>query len=302
MVVTTQPAIVIEAVADMVLQVKAGKVNPRDGKVGEFPWLNPPSPEQSLLALFELTSTSPALITPPTSNPSVASWLITPFGQLAAVFPGSSRWFGTIKASDDLGVGLEIVAIAACLETTEGIKPNDNGQWELAADEDKSGEEELKMWCRHHFLNHHGLEKAYELYESLKASVEHLAKVRLTSGRNIRDPNAYEQTIIKALCRGQFLNIAMRDKSEDTYRTVNFDVVALLERHSCLIGLDAKWIVYDKVFRSVGMPFFYTCSMVEPEMFIDLDYFKEENLFKKAKQDAPEQTLIAKALAQARRK
>ncbi|KAI3321659.1 P-loop containing nucleoside triphosphate hydrolase protein [Xylariaceae sp. AK1471] len=324
------PAILREPVHDVYLKIKAAAMRDNDpaaGRISQFDWLDPPSPEQHMAALQELTAL--AYITPPSSKSGCVASIITPEGMVAARFPGPCKWYKAIKEGQDLGCAKDIAAIAACL----GVKDNvliAPRLWKQAAAEvhqyfgamnsdhiqllnvfyafvqhktrDGLNEKELKGWCHHHFLNFNSLDQALRLYSDYRSFLEGKTgwNKALTTFTNVRDVNACEQTIRKALARGLYKDIAMATKGEDNFKTVNVNCIGLLGPESNLVGCSGKWIVYDKFTKSAGKPYFVVCTLVEPEWLMDLPYFQQANLAKKRGTDELLQPDVAQALRLAR--
>jgi len=122
-----------------------------------------------------------------------------------------------------------------------------------------------RKWCHEHFLSLRALQSADNVRQQLKRIMEK-SEVELIS-TPFEDKNYYTN-IRRALLAGFFMQVAKKEGSGKTYKTVKDDQSVLLHP-STVLKHDSEWVVYNE-FVLTTKNYIRTVTSVKPEWLLDI--------------------------------
>jgi pre-mRNA-splicing factor ATP-dependent RNA helicase DHX15/PRP43 len=120
-----------------------------------------------------------------------------------------------------------------------------------------------RKWCHEHFVSLRALQSADSVRQQLKRIMEQ-SELSLIS-TSFEDKNYYIN-IRRALVAGFFMQVAKREGTGKTYRTVKDDQAVLLHP-STVMGVDSEWVVYNE-FVLTTKNYIRTVTSVKPEWLL----------------------------------
>ncbi|KAJ9049122.1 hypothetical protein DSO57_1027908 [Entomophthora muscae] len=293
----TVPEIQRSSLLSTVLTMKA--IGIRD--VVGFDFLDPPQPNHLRTALTKLRQLG------------AVDESITPLGQQMARLPLSPYLSCALIHSADLSLSCSrpLLAIAAMLSVEDVIlQPrSDNSQARQQAIfsrmfADRSGDhltlynifvlgrkaDVSRGWCQDHFINHRRLRHADAIHSQLEAIMSKLKLPLLsppTADKRHEKPSfrLERAPILRALCKGYFLNLARRHPQgkayyhygattrgeERTFFALNLHPTSILNPryHLGLLDTDADWVIYSQILYTAQCQLRHVSS-VDPNWAIPL--------------------------------
>jgi len=122
-----------------------------------------------------------------------------------------------------------------------------------------------KRWCHEHFLSLRALQSADNVRSQLKRIMEK-SEIDLVS-TDFND-KMYYTNIRRALVAGFFMQVAKKEASGKTYKTVKDDQSVLLHP-STVLGQDSEWVLYNE-FVLTTKNYVRTVTAVRPEWLLDI--------------------------------
>jgi len=122
-----------------------------------------------------------------------------------------------------------------------------------------------RKWCHEHFLSLRALQSADDVRMQLKRIME---KSELDLMSTPFEDKNYYTNIRRALVAGFFMQVAKKDPSGKTYKTVKDDQSVLLHP-STVLGVDSEWVVYNE-FVLTTKNYVRTVTSVKPEWLLDI--------------------------------
>jgi len=245
----TYPEILRSNLANTVLELK--KLGIHD--LVHFDLMDPPAPETLMRALEELNYLA---CLDDDGN-------LTHLGQMASEFPLDPALAVMLISSPEFFCSNEILSLTALLSVPQiFVRP---ASARKRADEMKAlfahpDGDHLTMlnayhafkgpeaqadphgWCRTHFLSLRALQSADNVRSQLKRIMEkHELELLSTSFED----KEYYVNIRRALVSGFFMQVAKREGTGKTYKTVKDDQSVLLHP-STVLGTDSEWVVYNE--------------------------------------------------------
>jgi pre-mRNA-splicing factor ATP-dependent RNA helicase DHX15/PRP43 len=120
-----------------------------------------------------------------------------------------------------------------------------------------------KRWCHEHFLSLRALQSADNVRQQLKRIMEKSELDLVSTDFNDKD---YYTNIRRALVAGFFMQVAKKEPSGKTYKTVKDDQNVLLHP-STVLGVDSEWVVYNE-FVLTTKNYVRTVTSVRPEWLL----------------------------------
>jgi pre-mRNA-splicing factor ATP-dependent RNA helicase DHX15/PRP43 len=122
---------------------------------------------------------------------------------------------------------------------------------------------DLRKWCHDHFVSLRALQSADNVREQLKRIMER-SELELLS-TPFQDKNYYTN-IRRALVSGFFMQVAKKEGSSKTYRTVKDDQPVILHP-STVLSVDSEWVMYNE-FVLTNKNYIRTVTSVKPEWLL----------------------------------
>ncbi|KAM0416372.1 hypothetical protein ACHAPD_005293 [Fusarium lateritium] len=245
------PGIKTSPVTTEVLRLMSMDIN-----VVDFDFITLPPMENFLRALYELKAMD--LITD--------HGVINGRGRNAAKFPMDPQWWNAISEGQNLGCGVDIIAITAIASTQNSmfLRP-----WNVRTAADAS---RARFACPD--SDHVAQLNALHGYVRTKHTAKDMDLDQWCSDAFI-DRKVMEEAL---QIRQQLINIA--EEIFDQLLTSGTGDDDLLAIESCLVGQKYKLVVFNAI-THVGKTFLETSSAVEAEWLVDLPFFKDDQLSRK---------------------
>jgi len=119
-----------------------------------------------------------------------------------------------------------------------------------------------KQWCYDHFLNYRALQQADNVRLQLKRIME---REELELMSTPFEDKKYYENIRRALVSGFFMQVAKKDSSSKSYKTV--DNQSVLLHPSTVLGQDSEWVLYNE-FVLTSKNYIRTVTSVKPEWLL----------------------------------
>jgi pre-mRNA-splicing factor ATP-dependent RNA helicase DHX15/PRP43 len=266
----TYPEILRSNLANTVLELK--KLGVED--LVHFDFMDPPAPETMMRALEELNYLA-------CLNDEGD---LTPLGKLASEFPLDPALAVMLISSPEFYCSNEILSLTALLSVPQiFVRP---ATARKRADEMKAlfahsdgdhltmlnvyhafkGEQaqaDPRRWCHDHFISQRALQSADNVREQLKRIMEKLGLDLVSTPFQDKE---YYTNIRRALVSGFFMQVAKKEGSGKTYKTVKDDQAVLLHP-STVLGADFEWVVYNE-FVLTTKNYVRTVTAVKPEWLL----------------------------------
>lgn len=120
-----------------------------------------------------------------------------------------------------------------------------------------------RKWCHEHFLSLRALQSADNVRQQLKRIMEKSELELVSTDFNDKE---YYTNIRRALVAGFFMQVAKKEPSGKTYKTVKDDQTVLLHP-STVLGVDSEWVVYNE-FVLTTKNYVRTVTSVKPEWLL----------------------------------
>ncbi|RFU34540.1 hypothetical protein B7463_g1779, partial [Scytalidium lignicola] len=268
----TYPEILRSNLSNTVLELKKLGID----DLVHFDLMDPPAPETLMRALEELNYLACL----------DDDGELTELGKMASEFPLDPSLAVMLISSPEFYCSNEILSLTALLSVPQlFVRPASNRK---RADEMKSlfahpdgdhltmlnvyhafkgpeAQAEPAKWCRDHFLSYRALQSADNVRQQLKRIME-TKEIELVSTK-FEDKNYYIN-IRRALVAGFFMQVAKREGTGKTYKTVKDDQSVLLHP-STVLGVDSEWVVYNE-FVLTTKNYIRTVTSVKPEWLLDI--------------------------------
>ncbi|KAH8816342.1 P-loop containing nucleoside triphosphate hydrolase protein [Xylogone sp. PMI_703] len=268
----TYPEILRSNLSNTVLELKKLGID----DLVHFDLMDPPAPETLMRALEELNYLACL----------DDDGELTELGKLASEFPLDPALAVMLISSPEFFCSNEILSLTALLSVPQlFVRPANNRK---RADEMKAlfahpdgdhltmlnvyhafkgsdAQADPAKWCREHFLSYRALQSADNVRQQLKRIME-IKEIELMS-TPFSDKNYYVN-IRRALVAGFFMQVAKREGSGKTYKTVKDDQSVLLHP-STVLGVDSEWVVYNE-FVLTTKNYIRTVTSVKPEWLLDI--------------------------------
>ncbi|CAD6502698.1 BgTH12-05288 [Blumeria graminis f. sp. triticale] len=268
----THPEILRSNLSNTVLELK--KLGIVD--LVHFDFMDPPAPETLMRALEELNYLACL----------DDEGELTALGQLASEFPLDPALAVMLISSPEFYCSNEILSLTALLSVPQiFVRP---ASARKRADDMKAlfthpdgdhltmlnvyhafkGEEAQrnpKEWCHKHYLSLRALQSADSVREQLKRIMTK-SELELMS-TDFTDKN-YFNNIRRALVSGFFMQVAKKETSGKSYKTVKDDQSVLLHPSTGL-GVDSEWVLYNE-FVLTTKNYVRTVTSVRPEWLLDI--------------------------------
>ncbi|KUJ22945.1 P-loop containing nucleoside triphosphate hydrolase protein [Mollisia scopiformis] len=268
----TYPEILRSNLANTVLELKKLGID----DLVHFDLMDPPAPETLMRALEELNYLA---CLDDDGN-------LTTLGQLASEFPLDPALAVMLISSPEFYCSNEILSLTALLSVPQiFVRP---ASAKKRADEMKAlfahpdgdhltmlnvyhafkgavAQANPKQWCHEHFLSLRALQSADNVRQQLKRIMEKSEVELLSTPFEDKD---YYTNIRRALVAGFFMQVAKKDPSGKTYKTVKDDQSVLLHP-STVLGVDSDWVVYNE-FVLTTKNYVRTVTSVKPEWLLDI--------------------------------
>jgi pre-mRNA-splicing factor ATP-dependent RNA helicase DHX15/PRP43 len=266
----TYPEILRSNLANTVLELK--KLGIED--LVHFDLMDPPAPETLMRALEELNYLACL-----DDNGD-----LTALGKLASEFPLDPSLAVMLISSPEFYCSNEVLSLTALLSVPQiFVRP---ASAKKRADEMKAlfahpdgdhltmlnvyhafkgaeAQADPKRWCHEHFLSLRALQSADNVRQQLKRIMEKSELELLSTDFNDKD---YYTNIRRALVAGFFMQVAKKEPSGKTYKTVKDDQSVLLHP-STVLNVDAEWVVYNE-FVLTTKNYVRTVTNVRPEWLL----------------------------------
>jgi pre-mRNA-splicing factor ATP-dependent RNA helicase DHX15/PRP43 len=266
----TYPEILRSNLANTVLELK--KLGVED--LVHFDLMDPPAPETMMRALEELNYLACL----------DDDGELTQLGSLASDFPLDPSLAVMLISSPEFYCSNEILTITSLLSVPQiFVRPNGA---QKRADEMKEmfkhpdgdhltllnayhaykGEQvrdpnvDIRKWCHQHFLSYRHLSSAENVRDQLKRLLE-THDIELIS-TPFEDKNYYVN-IRRALVAGFFMQIALKEQSGKTYRTIKDDQIVQLHP-STVLRPEHDWVLYNE-FVLTSKQYIRTVTYIRPE-------------------------------------
>ena len=268
----TYPEVLRSNLANTVLELKKLGID----DLVHFDLMDPPAPETLMRALEELNYLA---CLDDDGN-------LTTLGRLASAFPLDPALAVMLISSPEFYCSNEILSLTALLSVPQiFVRPASNRK---RADEMKAlfahpdGDHltmlnvyhafkspeavaNPKQWCHDHFLSLRALQSADNVRLQLKTIMER-EELELVS-TPFEDKKYYEN-IRRALVAGFFMQVAKRELTGKTYKTVKDNQTVMLHP-STVLGQDAEWVVYNE-FVLTTKNYIRTVTGVKAEWLLDI--------------------------------
>lgn len=267
---TTYPEILRSSLSSTVLELK--KLGIED--LVHFDLMDPPAPETLMRALEELNYLA-------CLNDEGD---LTPLGRMASEFPLDPTFAVMLISSPEFYCSNEILSLTSLLSVPQiFVRP---AAARKRADEMKSlfthpdgdhltmlnvyhafkspeAQANPKQWCHDHFLSLRALQSADNVRTQLKRIME-LEDMDFLS--TPFEDKKYYTNIRRALVAGFFMQVAKKEGSSKTYKTVKDDQSVILHP-STVIQQDSEWLVYNE-FVLTTKNYIRTVTSVKPEWLL----------------------------------
>jgi pre-mRNA-splicing factor ATP-dependent RNA helicase DHX15/PRP43 len=120
-----------------------------------------------------------------------------------------------------------------------------------------------RQWCHDHFISLRALQSADNVRDQLKRIMEKNELELVSTPFQDKD---YYTNIRRALVSGFFMQVAKKESSGKTYRTVKDDQAVLLHP-STVLGVDSEWVVYNE-FVLTTKNYVRTVTAIKPEWLL----------------------------------
>ncbi|PQE27809.1 pre-mRNA-splicing factor atp-dependent RNA helicase prp43 protein [Rutstroemia sp. NJR-2017a WRK4] len=268
----TYPEILRSNLSNTVLELKKLGID----DLVHFDLMDPPAPETLMRALEELNYL--ACLDDDGD--------LTALGKLASEFPLDPSLAVMLISSPEFYCSNEILSLTALLSVPQVfVRPASTRK---RADEMKAlfahpdgdhltllnvyhafkgenAQADPKRWCHEHFLSLRALQSADNVRSQLKRIMEK-SEIDLVS-TDFNDKNYYTN-IRRALVAGFFMQVAKKEGSSKTYKTVKDDQSVLLHP-STVLGQDSEWVLYNE-FVLTTKNYVRTVTAVRPEWLLDI--------------------------------
>ncbi|KAI9054460.1 hypothetical protein LZ554_001622 [Drepanopeziza brunnea f. sp. 'monogermtubi'] len=268
----TYPEILRSNLANTVLELKKLGID----DLVHFDLMDPPAPETLMRALEELNYL--ACLDDDGD--------LTALGKLASEFPLDPALAVMLISSPEFYCSNEILSLTALLSVPQiFVRP---ASAKKRADEMKAlfahpdgdhltmlnvyhafkgpeAQRDVKGWCHTHFLSLRALQSADNVRQQLKRIME---KSELDLVSTPFDDKEYYTNIRRALVAGFFMQVAKKDPSGKTYKTVKDDQSVLLHP-STVLGVDSEWVIYNE-FVLTTKNYIRNITTVRPEWLLDI--------------------------------
>ena len=266
----TYPEILQSNLANTVLELKKLGID----DLVHFDLMDPPAPETLIRALEELNYLA---CLDDDGN-------LTALGKLASEFPLDPSLAVMLISSPEFYCSNEILSLTALLSVPQiFVRP---ASAKKRADEVKAlfahqdgdhltmlnvyhafkaadAQGDPKRWCHEHFLSLRALQSADSVRQQLKQIMEK-SEIELVS-TDFNDKNYYTN-IRRALVAGFFMQVAKKEGTGKTYKTVKDDQSVLLHP-STVLAVDSEWVVYNESVLTTKN-YVRTVTSVKPEWFL----------------------------------
>ncbi|CAH0025423.1 unnamed protein product [Clonostachys rhizophaga] len=302
------PGILEDELASQILLLKVMGFE----SVGTFDFVDPPHPEVYLRGLQDLRA----------MKYIDDKGTITLCGRIASQFSVHPKWFNAFVEGLNNGCLREMIDLAAIASTQHPIfsrppparfaadiahqrftcprSDHISQSNALHAYESATKTENrlsINQWCFDAFLNRRALSEVVRIRDQLVNKMQ--SQLATTKVLCKYEDVEYDTNIRKTLARSFFYQCAL--KSPDSfYTTVHDGHTAGIHPESVLSGGREQWVMYSE-FVSSGTPYLQTVTAVDPAWLIDLDFFQDGSLPKKA-DGGFKQPLVKKSLDNARSK
>jgi pre-mRNA-splicing factor ATP-dependent RNA helicase DHX15/PRP43 len=263
----TYPEILRSNLASTVLELKKLGID----DLVHFDLMDPPAPETLMRALEELNYLA-------CLNDDGD---LTPLGKLASEFPLDPALAVMLISSPEFYCSNEILSLTALLSVPQiFVRP---ASARKRADEMKAlfahpdgdhltmlnvyhafkgdqAQANPRQWCHDHFISLRALQSADNVREQLKRIMEKQGLDLMSTPFQDKD---YYTNIRRALVSGFFMQVAKKEASGKTYRTVKDDQAVLLHP-STVLGADFEWVVYNE-FVLTTKNYVRTVTAIKPE-------------------------------------
>ena len=267
---TTYPEILRSNLSSTVLDLKKLGID----DLVHFDLMDPPAPETLMRALEELNYLA-------CLNDDGD---LTPLGRLASEFPLDPTLAVMLISSPEFYCSNEVLSLTALLSVPQiFVRP---AAARKRADEMKAlfahpdgdhltmlnvyhafkspqAQENPKQWCHDHFLSLRALQSADNVRLQLKRIME-TQEVELVSVP-FEDKNYYTN-IRRALVAGFFMQVAKKEGSSKSYKTVKDDQIVLLHP-STVLQTESEWLLYNE-FVLTTKNYIRTVTGVKPEWLL----------------------------------
>jgi pre-mRNA-splicing factor ATP-dependent RNA helicase DHX15/PRP43 len=266
----TYPEILRSNLASTVLELKKLGID----DLVHFDLMDPPAPETLMRALEELNYLA-------CLNDDGD---LTPLGKLASEFPLDPALAVMLISSPEFYCSNEILSLTALLSVPQiFVRP---ASARKRADEMKAlfahpdgdhltmlnvyhafkgdqAQANPRQWCHDHFISLRALQSADDVREQLKRIMEKQGLDLVSTPFQDKD---YYTNIRRALVSGFFMQVAKKEGSGKTYKTVKDDQAVLLHP-STVLGADFEWVVYNE-FVLTTKNYVRTVTAIKPEWLL----------------------------------
>jgi len=266
----TYPEILRSNLANTVLELKKLGID----DLVHFDLMDPPAPETLMRALEELNYLA-------CLNDDGD---LTPLGKLASEFPLDPALAVMLISSPEFYCSNEILSLTALLSVPQiFVRP---ASARKRADEMKAlfahpdgdhltmlnvyhafkgdqAQANPRQWCHDHFISLRALQSADNVREQLKRIMEKQGLDLVSTPFQDKD---YYTNIRRALVSGFFMQVAKKESSGKTYKTVKDDQAVLLHP-STVLGADFEWVVYNE-FVLTTKNYVRTVTAIKPEWLL----------------------------------
>lgn len=267
---TTYPEILRSNLSSTVLELKKLGID----DLVHFDLMDPPAPETLMRALEELNYLA-------CLNDDGD---LTPLGRLASNFPLDPTLAVMLITSPEFYCSAEVLSLTALLSVPQiFVRP---AAARKRADEMKNlfahpdgdhltmlnvyhafkgpeAQQNPKQWCHDHFLSLRALQSADNVRLQLKRIMEREELEILSTP--FEDKNYYIN-IRRALVSGFFMQVAKKEGTSKTYKTIKDDQNVLLHP-STVLQQDSEWLVYNE-FVLTTKNYIRTVTSVKPEWLL----------------------------------
>lgn len=268
----TYPEILRSNLANTVLELKKLGID----DLVHFDLMDPPAPETLMRALEELNYLA---CLDDDGN-------LTALGKLASEFPLDPALAVMLISSPEFYCSNEILSLTALLSVPQiFVRP---ASARKRADEMKAlfahpdgdhltllnvyhafkgpaAQADARKWCHEHFLSLRALQSADNVRMQLKRIMEKSELELMSTPFENKD---YYTNIRRALVSGFFMQVAKKEASGKTYKTVKDEQTVLLHP-STVLGVESDWVVYNE-FVLTTKNYVRTVTAIRPEWLLDI--------------------------------
>ncbi|KAJ8063182.1 hypothetical protein OCU04_008421 [Sclerotinia nivalis] len=268
----TYPEILRSNLANTVLELKKLGID----DLVHFDLMDPPAPETLMRALEELNYLA---CLDDDGN-------LTQLGKLASEFPLDPALAVMLISSPEFYCSNEILSLTALLSVPQvfvrpaSARKRADEMKDLFAHPDgdhltmlnvyhafkgENAQADPKRWCHEHFLSLRALQSADNVRLQLKRIME---KSELNLVSTDFNDKSYYTNIRRALVAGFFMQVAKKEATGKTYKTVKDDQIVLLHP-STVLKQDAEWVLYNE-FVLTTKNYVRTVTAIRPEWLLDI--------------------------------